>query len=71
MVEDRVETRIHGLESELEKHEVQCEERWKTNFQRLGDIEKTVERIESRIITVGGAVIVFLAGLVVTVVAGS
>jgi len=70
MVEDRVENRIHGLESELEKHEVQCEERWKTNFQRLGDIEKTVERIESRIITIGGAVILFLAGLVVTVVAG-
>jgi archaellum component FlaC len=70
MVEDRVEERMHTLENQLDRHEVQCEERWKTNFQRLGDIEKAVERMESRIITVGGAVIVFLAGLVVTVFSG-
>ena len=70
MVEDKVEGRMHTLENQLDRHEVQCEERWKTNFQRLGDIEKAVERMESRIITVGGAVIVFLAGLVVTVFSG-
>lgn len=70
MVESRPEERIHTLENQLDKHEVQCEERWKTNFQRLGDIEKAIERIESRIVTVGGGVILFLAGLVVTVFAG-
>jgi hypothetical protein len=70
MGEDRLEQRINTLENQLDKHEVQCEERWKTNFQRLGDIEKAIERIESRIMAVGGAVILFLAGLVVTVFNG-
>lgn len=70
MGEDRLEQRINTLENQLDKHEVQCEERWKTNFQRLGDIEKAIERIESRIMAVGGAVIIFLAGLVVTVFSG-
>jgi septin family protein len=70
MGEDKFEQRINTLENQLDKHEVQCEERWKTNFQRLGDIEKAIERIESRIMAVGGAVIVFLAGLVVTVFNG-
>lgn len=70
MVENNTERRMHALENQLDKHEVQCEERWKTNFQRLGDIEKSLERMESRIITVGGAVILFLAGLVATVLAG-
>ena len=70
MGEDKFEQRINTLENQLDKHEVQCEERWKTNFQRLGDIEKAIERTESRIMAVGGAVIVFLAGLVVTVFNG-
>jgi len=70
MVENNTERRMHGLENQLDKHEVQCDERWKTNFQRLGDIEKSLERMESRIIGVGGAVILFLAGLVATVFAG-
>jgi hypothetical protein len=70
MVENEHDRRIHSLENQLDRHEVQCEERWKTNFQRLGDIEKAVERIESRIIGVGAAVILFLAGLVVTVFSG-
>jgi septin family protein len=70
MGEDKFEQRINTLENQLDKHEVQCEERWKTNFQRLGDIEKAIERIESRIMAVGGAVILFLAGLVVTVFNG-
>ena len=69
MVENETDKQIHMLENQLERHEVQCEERWKTNFQRLGDIEKAVERIEGRIVAVGGAVIIFLAGLVVTVFA--
>ena len=67
MAIDKISSEIDRLEKELEKHEVQCEERWKTNFQRLADIEKAVERIESRVLTIGGAVIIFLAGLVVTV----
>ena len=58
---------------ELEKkhgiHEVQCEERWKTCFQRLTDVEKGLMRIESRMLGMGGTVILFLAGVLVTLVA--
>jgi len=61
-----LDKRIHVLETELKTHEVQCEERWKTAFARLGDIEDVVERIESRIVLGGGATILFLAGLIVT-----
>lgn len=59
---------IHRLESELKVHEVQCEERWKTTFNRLEDIEIAVLRMEQRQIQMGGGVIVFLAGLVVTLI---
>jgi len=61
-----LDQRIHVLETELKTHEVQCEERWKTAFSRLGDIENVVERIESRIVLGGGATILFLVGLIVT-----
>jgi len=45
---------------------VQCEERWKTTFNRLDDIDEKLDRMEQRQVKVGGAVIVFLAGLVAT-----
>ena len=48
------------------RHEVQCEERWKTTFNRLDDIDQKLDRMEQRQVKVGGAVIVFLAGLVAT-----
>lgn len=62
---------IQRLESELKVHEVQCEERWKTTFNRLEDIETALLRMEQRQIQMGGAVIVFLAGLVVTLLSYS
>lgn len=58
--------RLHELESEMRAHEVQCEERWKTTFNRLEEIDETLERIESKIVKAAGALIVFLGGLVVT-----
>lgn len=48
------------------RHEVQCEERWKTTFNRLDDIDEKLDRMEQRQVKVGGAVILFLAGLVAT-----
>ena len=58
--------RIHELESEMRAHEAQCEERWKTTFNRLEDIDVTLARIEGKIIHAAGAAILFLGGLVVT-----
>ena len=58
--------RIHSLESRMAAHEAQCEERWKTTFNRLEEIDETLERIEGKLMKVAGGVIIFLSGLVVT-----
>jgi len=58
--------RITEIEKKMYAHEVQCEERWKTCFQRLEDMETGLMRIESRMLTMGGTMIMFLAGVLVT-----
>ena len=40
-----VPPKVNKLELELATHEVQCEERWKTCFQRLTDVETGLYRI--------------------------
>ena len=57
---------ISKVEMDLARHEVQCEERWKTCFQRLEDVETSLTRIETRMISIGGTMILFLAGVIVT-----
>jgi hypothetical protein len=57
--------RIIEIEREMAAHESMCEERWKTTFNRLQDIEDHLKRIESRIMLGGGSLIVFLAGIIV------
>ena len=54
------------LELELRTHEVQCEERWKTTFHRLESLEGTIERMEGRMLGIAGVLIMFLAGIVIT-----
>ena len=63
---DQEKSRLDELETETKTHIVQCEERWKTNFNRMDNIEEYLERIEARTITFGAGIIIFLAGLVVT-----
>ena len=58
--------KINDLEKGLFAHEVMCEERWKTCFQRLEDVETSLNRIETRMVRIGGTVIMFLAGVIVT-----
>lgn len=60
------ETRIRNIEIEMSQHEVQCEERWKTTFNRLMEIEGSIRRIESKIMVGAGSLILFLAGVIVT-----
>ena len=60
--------KITELEKGLYAHEVQCEERWKTCFQRLEDLETSLNRVESRMVSMGGTVILFLAGVLVTLI---
>jgi len=59
--------RIRQLEMELVSHEVQCEERWKTNFERLVEIERQLRRMESTIRAGGATTILFLAGIIVSI----
>ena len=63
--------RLEALECETKTHIVQCEERWKTNFNRLDDIDFALRRIEARTMAVGGGLIVFLAGRIVTLLTGN
>lgn len=62
---------LHNVKSQLHAHEVMCEERWRTNFSRLEGIEDKLDRMEARSLKMGAAVIVFLAGLVVTLTLGA
>ena len=64
------ENRINDLELEMARHEAQCEERWKTTFNRLDDLATGLKRIENRIMVAGGSIIVFLAGVIVTLLVG-
>ena len=60
------EPRIDHVVEQFLRHEVQCEERWKTTFNRLDEIGGKLDKMEQRQVKVGGALILFLAGLVVT-----
>lgn len=63
---ENLEDKVHDLEIFMSRHDAQCEERWKTTFNRLEEIDETLMRIESKIIHAAGAAIIFLGGLVVT-----
>ena len=56
------------VKMDLEKHEAICAERWKTAFNTFEDIENSIKRIEQILIGGSGAVILFMAGLIVTLV---
>ena len=46
-----LQRQVDLIESELQIHATQCEERWKTIFARIEDVEETLARMENRIIT--------------------
>ena len=58
--------RVREIEVEMAQHDAQCEERWKTTFNRLQDIEDGLKQMESRLLVGAGSVILFLAGVIVT-----
>jgi len=58
--------KVTRLEIEMATHEVQCEERWKTSFQRLDNIDAVLGKLDSRMSHIGMTVILFLAGVIVT-----
>ena len=61
---DNLQRQVDHIESELQVHAAQCEERWKTIFTRIESVEETLARMENRIITASGVIIMFLLGLI-------
>jgi hypothetical protein len=61
-----LQRQVDLIESELQVHATQCEERWKTIFERMESVEETLERMENRIVTASGVIIMFLLGLIAT-----
>ena len=61
---DDLQRQVDHIESELQVHAAQCEERWKTIFTRIENVEETLARMENRIITASGIIIMFLLGLI-------
>jgi len=55
---------IDHVASDLAIHEAQCEERWKTTFTRLDAIDGALQKMDSRMLSVGGTIIMFLAGVI-------
>lgn len=67
---DNLDDRVRDIEIEMAQHDAQCEERWKTTFNRLMDIEETIKRMENRLVMGAGSMILFLAGVIVTLLMG-
>tara|TARA_Y100000114_G_C11639102_1_gene268311 strand:+ start:132 stop:323 length:192 start_codon:yes stop_codon:yes gene_type:complete len=51
---------IQEIEANLRAHEAMCEERWKTIFERVDRNADHLQRIENRMMAMGGAIILFL-----------
>ncbi len=58
------------LNSRFSAHEAQCEERWKTIFIRLESMEKKMDKLQSVMFTATGTVIMFLGGIILTLLNG-
>ena len=63
---ENLDERVREIEVEMVQPEAQCEERWKTTFNRLMEIEESIKRMENRLIVGAGSMILFLAGVIVT-----
>lgn len=52
--------------NDLAKHEAVCAERWKTAFNRFDDMENSIKRIETILISACGGLIVGAATVALT-----
>jgi hypothetical protein len=59
---------LQDLKTEFLVHEKECAERWKTTFNRLDDIDNRLDKIFHVIIGGGATTIMFLLGLISTMV---
>ncbi len=57
---------MNKIRIDLAKLETAVAERWKTAFNRFDEIEERLNRIDTYILSGAGGVILFMAGLIVT-----
>jgi hypothetical protein len=57
---------LRSLQIQFHGHETQCEERWKTVFARLDDIDERIDRLLHIVLGGGATTIFFLLGLITT-----
>ncbi len=55
------------LQSEFKSHEVRCDERWKTVFKQLEEVEQSIQRLHVIVLSGGGATLVILATALVNI----
>lgn len=70
-LDTKIEERVREIEIEMAQHDAQCEERWKTTFNRLMDIERAIKSMESKLMVGAGSLILFLAGIIVSLLVSS
>ena len=59
---------IMELDKRMSTHEVQCDERWKTCFSRLDNLDNNIGRLETIAIGACGTIIVGSVGVIISVV---
>ena len=67
---EKHEQEILEMRLDFVAHETQCSERWKTIFLRLDVMEKKMDRLQSMLLTATGTVIIFLGGIILTLLNG-
>ena len=58
---------ITELDKRMSTHEVMCDERWKTCFSRLDDLDSNISRLETIAIGACGTIIVGSMGVIISI----
>jgi|TARA_R110000744_G_scaffold355288_1_gene461806 hypothetical protein len=58
---------IVQLDLRMSTHEVMCDERWRTCFSRLDDLDNNIGRLETIAIGACGTIIVGSIGVIITI----
>jgi hypothetical protein len=58
---------IVQLDLRMSTHEVMCDERWRTCFSRLDDLDSNIGRLETIAIGACGTIIVSSIGVIITI----
>ena len=59
---------IVQLDLRMSTHEVMCDERWKTCFSRLDDLDNNISRLETIAIGACGTIIVGTVGVIISII---